>query len=288
MQVFSIKKIDFNKKKYYIIMVCSADKILLNSDLSDPKVNYNLTSAGNPISHRSSSPVGVLLLHGFTGTPHSMQHLADTCIRAGYNVECPCFAGHGTHWREMNKVNWKDWLQDAQNALQLLTMRSTHVFIAGLSMGGALAFLVKSEEKIKGIILINHALFVIHNWKARMLSVCSFFLPGVWSGPSDISDFAASANAYPWIPLRALRSFLRITGLAKKAHSAITVPVLIFKSIQDRVISIHSVWYTLREIKCTVIHLVWLQNSRHTATADYDKTIISGRTLAFIKDTLQQ
>ena len=49
--------------------------------------------------------VGVLVSHGFTGSPFSMrpwaQHLAD----AGYTVRLPRLPGHGTRWRELNTTS---------------------------------------------------------------------------------------------------------------------------------------------------------------------------------------
>src|SRR5580704_15003176 len=41
-------------------------------------------------------PDGVLVLHGFTGSPFSMRPLADKLAEAGYAVELPRLPGHGT------------------------------------------------------------------------------------------------------------------------------------------------------------------------------------------------
>ncbi len=44
----------------------------------------------------AGGPLGVLVLHGFTGNPQSMRSLAEAFAAAGYTVELPLLPGHGT------------------------------------------------------------------------------------------------------------------------------------------------------------------------------------------------
>jgi len=57
--------------------------------------------------------IGVLLSHGFTGSPASMKPWADYLVAQGYAVSVPRLPGHGTTWREMNTTTWADWSGDA-------------------------------------------------------------------------------------------------------------------------------------------------------------------------------
>ena len=61
--------------------------------------------------------IGVLLSHGFTGSPASMtpwgKHLADQ----GYTVRVPRLPGHGTTWKDMNRTRWEDWYAELDTAL---------------------------------------------------------------------------------------------------------------------------------------------------------------------------
>ena len=52
-------------------------------------------------SHNGNGDVGVLALHGFTGNPGSMRALAEACATAGFHVELPQLAGHGTAMEDM-------------------------------------------------------------------------------------------------------------------------------------------------------------------------------------------
>ncbi|WP_246354762.1 alpha/beta hydrolase [Nocardioides ungokensis] len=44
-------------------------------------------------------PLGVLLLHGFSGSPASMKPWAHALAERGYAVEVPLLPGHGTAGR---------------------------------------------------------------------------------------------------------------------------------------------------------------------------------------------
>ncbi|MFA6032646.1 MAG: carboxylesterase, partial [Myxococcota bacterium] len=51
---------------------------------------------------------GVLLVHGFTGTPFEMRPLGDGLAAAGYRVACPALAGHATRWEDLEETGWRD------------------------------------------------------------------------------------------------------------------------------------------------------------------------------------
>ncbi|MDT4933686.1 MAG: carboxylesterase, partial [Pseudonocardiales bacterium] len=68
----------------------------------------NLQADAEPFS-ADGGPVGVILSHGFTGTPASMRPWAQHLAAAGYTVRLPLLPGHGTSWQETNRTRWQDW-----------------------------------------------------------------------------------------------------------------------------------------------------------------------------------
>ena len=54
-------------------------------------------------------PIGVVLSHGFTGTPASMLPWAEHLAAAGYTVRLPLLPGHGTRWQDTNRSRWTEW-----------------------------------------------------------------------------------------------------------------------------------------------------------------------------------
>ena len=69
-------------------------------------------------SHTTTSNVGVLVVHGFTGNPSSMRELAQEFADAGFNVEMPRLAGHGTEVSDLLDKRWSHWSAAAEAADQ--------------------------------------------------------------------------------------------------------------------------------------------------------------------------
>ena len=53
--------------------------------------------------------IGVLLVHGFTGSPASMRPWGEYLHQRGYTVTVPLLPGHGTTPHDLNRVKWQEW-----------------------------------------------------------------------------------------------------------------------------------------------------------------------------------
>ena len=90
--------------------------------------------------------IGVLLLHGFTGSPASMRPWGELLAQRSWTVRVPRLPGHGTRWQDMNITRWEDWYSEADRNLRELTSRCDRVFVGGLSMGGSLTLRLAQEH----------------------------------------------------------------------------------------------------------------------------------------------
>jgi carboxylesterase len=238
-----------------------------------------------PFSHVGSSDVGVLVLHGFTGNPGSMRGLAEACAAAGFHVELPQLAGHGTIIEEMIPTRWADWSGDAEKAYQVLLQRATKIVVMGLSMGGALTLWMAAEHpELKGIVCVNPAT------QPQPVEVLNMVQEMIDSGVesteaigSDIADPDVHETAYGGTPLAAMHSFLS-EGLAPLAprYSSIKMPMLLFTSIQDHVVQ-PSDSDAVAAVYGGPVQRVMLERSYHVATQDYDKDIIFEGSVAFVQ-----
>lgn len=57
---------------------------------------------------------GILVCHGFTGSPFSMRPLGEACHRSGLTVVGPRLAGHGTSPEDMARTGARDWIASAE------------------------------------------------------------------------------------------------------------------------------------------------------------------------------
>jgi len=227
---------------------------------------------------------GVLLLHGFTGSPASVLPWAEFLAEAGYSIRVPRLPGHGTDWREMNTTTWHDWYQSAEAALLELSMNVDQLFIAGFSMGGALTVRLteRHPELVTGLILLNPALLDPHGLMRRV-SALRFFKATLRPTASDIAKPNPPIHGYRETPLTALHSLSQLIRDIRPRVSQIDQPILLFRSIQDHVVSAACSEFILREAKSVEKKVVLLENSYHVATLDYDAEIINQESLAFIQ-----
>lgn len=234
-------------------------------------------------SHAGTRDVGALVLHGFTGNPSSMRELAEAFATAGYHVEMPRLAGHGTAVADMVPTRWSDWSGDAERALGSLTGRCSKVVIVGLSMGGALTLWLASRHPgVAGIVCINPLVQPVA--EEMMQAIGGMVDGGIETFPgigSDIADPTVTESSYPETPVRALQSlFVDGVGPLSAQYPSIRVPLLLFSSVNDHVVEPAQGDFLAGAYGGTV-ERVMLERSFHVATQDYDKHLINEGAVRF-------
>jgi carboxylesterase len=233
-------------------------------------------------SHAGAA-VGVLLCHGFTGTPQSLGSWGERLGAAGYSVELPLLPGHGTSWQEMNRTTWHDWYGCVDEALTRLRDRCSTTFVAGLSMGGALALRLALERPadVAGLILVNPAVR-FEDRRLPLLPLIRRLTPSVAGIGSDIKKPGVVESAYDRTPLHALASNLGLCADVVPRLANVTQPVLVLRSATDHVVPASSSALVLRAVSSADASEIVLQDSYHVATLDNDADRIVKESLAFI------
>jgi carboxylesterase len=248
-----------------------------------PQFPAGFAEAAKPISVRTNSPVGVLVVHGITSTPGSLSHISGAFAAAGFNVEAPLLPGHGTHWNNMQGITWQEWLTALQAPLRDLQARCSHVFVFGLSLGGGLALLLARETpKLAGLVLVNHLASVKKTPLVMLAPIAHHIMKSVPNIANDIKAPGITEPAYPMLNSFAGHQAILVAKEVQLALPHIHTPTLIFKSREDHVIPISSAHITLKKLGSTQKEIVWLTNSYHVATMDFDKAIIAEKSLAFV------
>jgi len=236
-----------------------------------------------PFSHLGTRDAGVLVLHGFTGNPGSMRALAESCAAAGFHVELPQLAGHGTAIEDMIPTRWADWSRDAEAAFQTLSKRVSKVVVMGLSMGGSLTLWVGTQHpEVAGLVCVNPATQPqapeVMDMIRGMIEAGTEKMDGIGS---DIAEPGVVETAYPGTPLAALLSFQQ-DGLVplSQQYGNLKMPLLLFTSTQDHVVA-PSDSDALAAAYGGSVERVILERSYHVATQDFDKQIIFDKSVEF-------
>jgi carboxylesterase len=228
--------------------------------------------------------IGILVLHGFTGSPKSMTPWAMELSGQGWTTRVPRLPGHGTTWQEMNLTSWEDWYGEALRHLQELRAACEHVFVMGLSMGGSLTLKLAEDhgDDITGIVLVNPA---VHTERLDRfaLPVLHRFIGGFPGISNDINKPEQDEGAYDKIPLKAAHSMQQMWKLIKADIAKVEVPLLLFRSLEDHVVEPSNAAFILASVSSTDIEEVLLPDSYHVATLDYDAEVIHRDSIAFVR-----
>jgi len=228
--------------------------------------------------------VGILVLHGFTGSPKSVKPWGQALGEQGWSVRVPRLPGHGTRWQDMNITTWEDWYAEADRNLRELRARCEQVFVMGLSMGGTLTLRLAQEhgDQIDGLVLVNPA---VHTERPdRFLLPVVSRLIGSFPGISnDIALEGADEGAYDRLPLKAAHSMSKLWSIVKQDMPRVSQPLLLFRSRQDHVVEPSNAAFILANVSSPDAAEVVLERSYHVATLDHDADLIVEGSIDFVR-----
>lgn len=242
----------------------------------------DILAGAEPFSAAGSGN-GVLVLHGFTGTPQSLRGLAEAFAGAGFSVELPLLPGHGTSVEDMQATGWEDWCGAAEAAFTELESRCTKMAVAGLSMGGTLAcWLAAHHPGIVALVVLNPA---VEPPQPPYFDILHGILDqGIEMTPAianDIADPSGRELAYDRVPVRAALSLAEAQVALAPLLGRIRCPALVMTSRIDHVVA-PSAGDFLAASVAGPVERVWLERSYHVATVDYDRDDIEARAAAFL------
>lgn len=228
--------------------------------------------------------IGVLLVHGFTGSPASMRPWGEALAERGWTVRVPRLPGHGTRWQDMNVTTWQDWYSEANRNLRELTNRCEHVFVCGLSMGGALALRLAEEhgDEIAGLVLVNAAVHT-ERMDRHLLPIVKHVVGSFPGISNDIAKPGMDEVAYDRTPLKAAHSMMQMWSIVKDDIALVRQPLLLFRSEQDNVVEASNAEWILTHVGSSDTEEVVLPESYHVATLDHDAQTIVDGSIAFVE-----
>ena len=242
-----------------------------------------ILTGAEPFRH-DGSDIGVLLCHGFTGTPQSLRPWGEYLAERGYTVHVPLLPGHGTTWQDMNSTRWQDWYACVDRAFRELHETCERVVVGGLSMGGALSLQLAQEHgpRISGLVLVNPAV-KFEDPRTRLLPVLKHLMGSLEAIGNDVKKDDVTELAYTRTPLKAAHSQLVAWQSVIRDLPEVTQPVLLLRSTQDHVVPASSSALILSRISSRDVTEILLEDSYHVATIDNDAPRIFDESAKFVE-----
>jgi carboxylesterase len=228
--------------------------------------------------------IGVLLSHGFTGSPASMVPWGRHLAGLGYGVAVPRLPGHGTTWQELNKCRWADWYGEVQRAFEKLQANCDQVVVGGLSMGGGLVLQLAADRgrDVAGIVLVNPAVRTQRK-DVLALPVLQHLVPSFPGITNDTQKPGVDEHGYTRTPLKAARSMMRGWKQVCRDLPKVTSPLLMFRSAEDHVVDPSSGRVILAAVSSRDLTERILEHSYHVATLDNDASLIQEESAEFVR-----
>jgi carboxylesterase len=256
-------------------------------------------------------PVGVLLIHGLTGTPTEMKHFGRQLAKKGFSVACPQLAGHCTSIGALKATHWHDWYRSVEQAFERMSQTYEKVFVGGLSMGALLALLLAANKgkRVSGVFLLSTTFFY-DGWNVPKLKR-KFLLPLVlhtplkhfmyWkeTAPYGIKCERTRARVETILTQKSARTadkigyfktpatvILESTHLIKAARDCLVkviTPTLIVHSTEDDIASVKSAHYVSSKIAAPHVETYFVNDTYHVLTLDKRKDDIARRVGTFCR-----
>ncbi len=221
---------------------------------------------------------GVLLTHGFTGTPKEMRWMGEYLNQMhGFTCLGVRLTGHATRPEDMIRSRYTDWIASVEDGYRLLSGCASRIYLAGLSMGGALSLLAASYLPARGVAAMATPYDLPHDWRlkyAQPLSAVQPFMPKTKEPPgAGWFDQAAWKDhiSYPQNPVRSIAELKKLLDKMRAALPNVTIPLLLVYSTTDHYLplgSLDSMNYVYEHIGTTDRQKVVVENSSHVLTRD--------------------
>ena len=233
---------------------------------------------------RDDGPVGVLLCHGFTGSPQSVRPWAEYLADAGLTVSVPRLPGHGTTWQSMNRTRSEDWFAEAERSFEVLRGKTDEIFLMGLSLGGCIALRIAELRgaAVRGLVVVNPSITADTKlfWFAPVMKL---FVPSLKGIASDIKKEGAHELGYDQVPVKAAATLPRLWRATQDGLDQLSQPVLAYRSAEDHVVGPLSMRLLTDALPASQLTVRDCPNSYHVATLDNDAATIFSGSLEFVR-----
>ena len=246
-----------------------------------------LLAGAEPFHFDASGDAGVLLVHGFTGSPFEMRPLGGYLAERGIGSVAPLLRGHGTHPGDLLDCGYRDWLADAEDGLDEVRTRYRAVFVVGLSMGGVIALNLAAryagDPRIAGVVPLC-APVRLHDWRLGHLDILQHFVRWHAWGQPDVKDTSA------WDRLVGYRRFRSgtighvqlLVDHTRDLLLNVRQPILVVQAREDHVVPARNAIELIQAVGSSDKQLLWLDNSYHVVTLDHDAPILNAAVAGFV------
>jgi carboxylesterase len=238
--------------------------------------------------HSEKGTIGVLLVHGFTGSTLEWRDMGKYLFDKQYIVHAPLLKGHGTTPEDMNQTTWVDWFVSARDGYHhLIQIGCQHVFVIGLSMGGLLALKLAQYHQIDGIISLCTPIKV-RDKRIGIAKYLKYVMPYKTRSRQKEAHIEEKLYVYDKTPLSCVASLERLIQNVNRLLPKIKQPILIVQSERDETVEPLSGAHLYQHVGSKHKELLNFSQSSHIITLDREKNKLYHNIDRFIQHEIKQ
>ena len=227
-------------------------------------------------------PLGVLLLHGFGGSPGSLRPVAEWFAARGASVRLPRLPGHGTSFDDLAATRWPAWAEEANTALSALLERCECAAVLGHSMGAALALHLAANrsDDVAALALANP---YVRDRRLMIVPVARWFVTSTTAGHTDSKNGATDPGRSSRRPVSAIVTLRAFLKRVDRELPRVRAPIALFGSTVDHEIPTGSAERIVARVSSEHVERIECANSFHALPLDNDAPLLCERSLEFFR-----
>lgn len=228
---------------------------------------------------------GVLLIHGFTGSPAELLFLGKFLNCAGFTVLCVRLSGHGIDEKTLSRTTCEDWFNSVLDGYALLKSSCEKIFVVGHSMGALLSLKLAAVKQIDKLVTLSPPFFIndgFHLEKLPPRSDCEGLF--VVKPRKKLKDVPPAVNkTYRRFPLVCVHEFLKLRDEVEKLLPKIKTPLLIMHAQDDHTAKVESSEFLSNSVASMQIELIIVLTGGHLIPLTEGRDFIFENILEFFK-----
>ena len=230
---------------------------------------------------------GVLLIHGFTGSPAELLLLGQYLKARNFTVLGIRLAGHGTNEEDLSRMSKEDWIDSAIDGYSILKGCCDKISIVGHSMGAILALKLSLMKNLNVFRVVTLAAPIYIDDSLGLK-----FLPTreesknqcVRKRPRRLKNVPSAVNnTYRFMPLISVHELLDLIENVKQNLSNVRVPILILHGKKDHTADISSSEYIFKNVGSEHKEIKLIDNMGHLLPLKEGRDLIFELTANFLE-----
>ncbi|OCT16081.1 carboxylesterase [Paenibacillus pectinilyticus] len=224
---------------------------------------------------------GILMIHGFTGSPSEFRRIAYELREDGYTIQAIRLPGHGTSPKDMKRTGWTDWYGHVLESFDGLAATCKNVIVMGHSMGGLLALKLAVERRTAGIISLATPIYLTSR-KSALAVLVQYFKPYIAKKPKQVSTLLDESCAYTKTPIRCVVSLRKLLKQVRGLLPQVQAPIWIGQGKKDGVVHPRSADFIQERTCSQVKQLHYYEESSHGMLLDKERERVYADISGFI------